>query len=341
VVTLSAPIAVLDTVPLAPGSTRLEALASSTQLALAAEASGCTRIWVSEHHASANTACSSPPIMIAHLAAHTSRIRVGSGGVMLSNHTAMTVAEQFTMLQALHSGRVDLGIGRAPGGEPLAIRALTGREAEDPAYFADKLDDLFHFFEHSFPASHQWYGLELPLRVRAPPVFLLGASESGAGFAAGRGLPFVYAHFQNAAATLAASREYRERFRPSRHGDRPHLMVAVRVVCRAAASEAETAALAACAWNMSVGIPERLKAHLNPEAASEDEMVRRLRAGTPMVVGTPDSVARQLWRLAVRTGANELLIAPYEYEGVRRIATVRDVASAYGDLARSSYDGAA
>src|SRR5690349_12933792 len=191
----SFPLSVLDLAPVGRGSTPAEALRNSIELVQEVERLGYRRHWVAEHHNMPGIASSSPPVLLAHLASVTSTIRVGSGGVMLPNHSALTVAEQFGMLEALHPGRVDLGIGRAPGTDPLtasALRRTRDLSAED---FPQELLQLLAFFDGSFPDEHPYHRITaVPALGYRPAVWLLGSSDFSAQLAGMLGLPFSFAH---------------------------------------------------------------------------------------------------------------------------------------------------
>ena len=210
------PLSVLDLAPVAEGQDVGAALEHSTELAVLAERLGFRRHWVAEHHNMPGIASSAPAVLLAHLAAATSTIRIGSGGVMLPNHAPLVVAEQFGMLEALHPGRVDLGIGRAPGTDPLTARAL--RRSELPLgadEFPQQLGELFGYFG-GFPDDHPLRAVRaVPGLGHRPEIWLLGSSDYSAQVAGLLGLPFAFAHHFSAVNTGPAVDAYRRRFRPS------------------------------------------------------------------------------------------------------------------------------
>src|SRR5471030_1104052 len=221
------PLSVLDLVPVGEGSTAASALAASVELARLAERVGYRRLWVAEHHNMPGIASSSPAVLIAHLAACTSTIRVGAGGVMLPNHASLVVAEQFGMLEALHPGRIDLGLGRAPGTDPVTAAALRRSPALLAAdEFPEQLRDLFLFFDGAHPQI-----TAVPGRGYRPAVWLLGSSGFSAQAAGELGLPFSFAHHFASHNTVAALDLYRASFRPSDELSEPYSMIGVPVIC--------------------------------------------------------------------------------------------------------------
>src|SRR5579871_3789426 len=227
------PLGVLDLAPVPEGLTAGDALRATIDLAKKTEELGFTRFWVAEHHGMPGVASSSPPVLIGHIASATSSIRVGSGGVMLPNHSSLVVAEQFGMLEALHPGRIDLGIGRAPGTDQVTAAALRrspeGLSEDD---FPDQLMDLLGYFTGRWPQGHPFAQITaVPGRGYQPAMWLLGSSGYSAQVAGLLGLPFAFAHHFSPANTLPALSLYREHFRPSELLDQPYAMVAAAVVC--------------------------------------------------------------------------------------------------------------
>src|SRR5205807_2434009 len=207
-------LSVLDLAPVVLGSSPGEALANSLDLIQQAERLGFTRYWVAEHHNMAGIASSSPPVLIAHLASVTSTIRIGSGGVMLPNHAPLVVAEQFGMLEALHPGRIDLGIGRAPGTDPVTAHALR-RKADSLSAdeFPQQLGELLAFFNGTFPEEHPYKAITAtPGLGYQPAIWLLGSSDYSAEVAGILGLPFSFAHHFSAPHTLPALAIHRSAF---------------------------------------------------------------------------------------------------------------------------------
>jgi luciferase family oxidoreductase group 1 len=267
-------LSVLDQAPVPEGSTPAQALANSIDLAKHVERLGYHRFWMSEHHAMDLLACTAPEVVLARIGAETSRIRIGSGGIMLPHYSAYKVAEVFRTLHALYPGRVDLGIGRAPGGGPLEAHALRRerrqRAADD---FPDQLAELLMFLNRDFPAEHPFSQLTVsPEMPGGPEVWLLGSSLWSAEAAAQFGLPYSFAHFFSPVHTRAAITHYTESFRVSHHAGKPRKSVAVGVLCAETEEQAESL------------------------MASPRLLMRRIRSGDRRPVPRPEDAARELER---------------------------------------------
>jgi luciferase family oxidoreductase group 1 len=329
------PLSVLDLAPVGRGSTPADALARSAELAREVERLGYRRHWVAEHHNMPGIASSSPPVLLAHLAAATSTIRLGSGGLMLPNHAPLAVAEQFGMLEALHPGRIDLGIGRAPGTDPLTASAL--RRGGD-AYaddFPDQLGQLLGFFDGAFPEEHPYRAITaVPALGYRPDIWLLGSSAYSAQAAAYLGMPFSFAyHFAPAMLTEALD-AYRSRFRPSEQLDAPYVMLGVSVVCAPSDDEARyLAGSGALAFlRLRQGRPD---VYPTPEEAAEyrftpheREMVKAWTGSH--VIGAPATVRARLEELVERTQVDELIVTTMVHAHEHRLASYRLLAGEWG-----------
>ncbi|MGY0235564.1 LLM class flavin-dependent oxidoreductase [Longispora urticae] len=310
---IDVPLSVLDLAPVAAGTTPGEALRNTTELARRTEALGYQRFWVAEHHNMPAIASSSPAVLLAHIAAHTSTIRVGSGGVMLPNHAPLVVAEQFGTLEALHPGRVDLGIGRAPGtdqGTALALRRTAdGLSAED---FPQELASLIGYF------TGQERIVATPGRGDMPAIWLLGSSGFSAQLAGMLGLPFSFAHHFSAQNTEPALELYRRHFQPSQWLAEPYAMVAVSAICADTDERAEWLAgpSSLSFLKLRQGRPEPLvspdEAAAYPFTPMERQFVADRRVG--QALGSPETVERQLGELVARTGADELMLTAFVYD---------------------------
>src|ERR1700694_548270 len=239
----------LALVPVPTPQSTPDALAATTPLAQTADRLGYTRYWLAEHHNMPAVAATSPPGVFAHLAAHTSQVRLGSGGVMLPNHAPLAVAEQFALLEAAHPGRIDLGIGRAPGSDPitsLALRGAAGRDERDIEAFPEYLDDVValmsaHGVRVPLPRDlmRENYILKAtPAAVTEPKLWLLGSSMYSAHLAAAKGLPYVFAHHFSGQGTAEALEVYRSQFRPSDLASEPVTFLTVNAVVAETREEA-------------------------------------------------------------------------------------------------------
>ncbi|MFG2061263.1 LLM class flavin-dependent oxidoreductase [Micromonospora sp. NPDC048871] len=324
---IDVPLSVLDLAPVAAGASAGEALRHTTELARRTDELGFHRFWVAEHHNMPAIASSAPAVLIAHLAAHTSRIRLGSGGVMLPNHAPLVVAEQFGTLEALHPGRIDLGIGRAPGTDQMTAlalrRTMEGLSAEK---FPQELAALMDFFDEDRPGRI----MASPGRGQRPAVWLLGSSGFSAQLAGALGLPFSFAHHFSGQHTLPALALYRQSFRPSRWLERPYAMVAVNAVCAETDERAEWLAGPAglSFLRLRSGRPEPLaspeEAAAYPYTDLEREFVVQRREG--QATGSPETVARQLGDLLARTGADELMLTTMVYDIADRVRSFELIA---------------
>src|SRR5262245_40511504 len=235
------PLSVLDLSPVTTGGSGPVALRNSIDLAKLADHLGYTRYWVAEHHNLPSIASSAPDIMIGQIAAATSHIRVGSGGVMLPNHAPLQVAERFKTLEALFPGRIDLGIGRAPGTDQVTSIALRRRqEIRDDDDFLERFQELLLLEQRGFPEAHPFHSVRaMPADVALPPIYLLGSSGYSGQLAAAIGAGFSFAHHFANHDAVAAMTNYRKLFKPSPGRERPHAILAVAVVCADTDDEAE------------------------------------------------------------------------------------------------------
>jgi luciferase family oxidoreductase group 1 len=320
------PLSVLDLAIVGEGQSSGDALRSATALARHAEDLGFSRFWVAEHHGMPAVASTSPPVLAAHVAANTERIRVGSGGVMLPNHPPLVVAEQFALLEALHPGRIDLGIGRAPGTDPRTAAALRRTEqglgAEDfPRHLAELLALLEDRHEHLSAT---------PAASSAPQVVLLGSSDFSAQLAGVLGLPFAFAHHFSGGMTQPAIAAYRRRFRPSEALAEPHVIVTVGVVAAEDAEEAQRQADPSRLMMLALrsGRLRPLDAPGTAAAHPHLDLARSL--PSTQVVGTPEQVTAALERLAEETGADELMLSTVTHGLEARQRSLSLTATAWG-----------
>ncbi|GAB7108637.1 LLM class flavin-dependent oxidoreductase [Streptomyces phaeofaciens] len=346
--TAPTPLSVLDLVTVGSGRTATDALRTSVDLARFTESRGFHRYWIAEHHSMPGVASSSPAVILAHLAAHTDRIRLGSGGVMLPNHAPLVIAEQFGTLEALAPHRVDLGLGRAPGTDGATAAALRRSDglpdgADD---FPEQLAELTRFLDDDFPDGHPYrriHAVPGPIQATSPggvqsrhrpPIWLLGSSGFSARLAGLLGLPFAFAHHFSAQNTVPALDLYRQSFRPSEVLAEPYALIGVSVLATDDEREARRQVLAT-GLNMvrlrtgRPGLfpsPEETEAHVFTEL--EREFVDSWAAN--IVHGTADEVRTGLDDLHKRTGADELMLTSHAHRGELRLRSYELVADAYG-----------
>ena len=328
-------LSVLDQSPIPEGSSGPDALRNTLDLARLADALGYHRYWLAEHHGGLMLAGPSPEVLIGPVAAATERIRVGSGGVMLPHYSPFKVAESFSLLSGLFPGRIDLGIGRASGTDPLTTFALQrDRRTAAPDDFPQQLAELLAHFDRSLPADHPFarLGSTLPGGEERPEVWLLGSSPQSAIWAAQLGLPYSFAEFINPGGEEAA-RLYRERFEPSGRLAAPHVSAGVWVICAETDEEAQRLA-ASGRMTFSLLRRGRLIAVPPPETAlryfsqrGDDDGGASVRRG---VVGSPETVRAGLEEVAARYGADELVLVTITYDHGARRRSYELVAEAFG-----------
>ncbi|WP_017973699.1 LLM class flavin-dependent oxidoreductase [Actinopolyspora halophila] len=328
------PLSVLDLAPVSVDTDASEALLTSTELAKATERWGFHRYWVAEHHGMPGIASSSPAVLLAHLASATSSLRLGSGGVMLPNHAPLVVAEQFGMLEALHPGRFDLGLGRAPGtdqGTARALRRTSGPPSADE--FPQQLGELLGFLRDELPIDHPHVDVHAVPRETQPVVWLLGSSDYGAGLAASLGLPFSFAHHFASSNTVPALELYRDSFQPSGVLDRPYAMVGAQVIAADTHEQALHLArpIALSMLRLRSGDPGRLP---TPEEAASHELTEREQAFidnwlAEAIYGTPETVREELDALGERTGADEIMITANIADRKAKLRSYELIAEAY------------
>jgi luciferase family oxidoreductase group 1 len=308
-------LSVLDLAPVPSGSTPADALRNTLDLARHVDGLGYTRYWLAEHHNTGLIASSAPEILIGHVASVTRHLRVGSGGVMLPNHAPLKVAEVFRTLEALHPGRIDLGLGRAPGTD--ARTALALRRSQFPITadeFPQQLADLLGFFSGNLPEDHPFRPIiATPEGVGTPSIWLLGSSGFSAQLAADLGLAFAFAHHISPAPAIPALRTYLRDFRPSAYASEPHAILAVSVICADTDEEAELLAgpadltlLRFQQGRFDHRLPSVEEARAYPYTTLDREQIAFNRSR--LFVGSPETVRRDLTRLAAETAVSELMV---------------------------------
>lgn len=326
----------LDQCPVPAGSSAAEAVAATLALAAATEKLGYRRYWVAEHHNTASLASASPEILTAAIAAATTSIRVGSGGVLLPHYSPLKVAENFRLLHALHPGRIDLGVGRTAGTDPLAEAALQYRPgALGDEHFAQKVVDLLGFLDDDLDDDHPYAGVRaVPPGPGGPEVWILGSSSNGAACAAYLGLSFSFAHFITSSFGQQVMAAYRRGFTPSARLARPRASLAVSVVCADTDAAAQRLATSVAVWHLRGEGAERGPLLPPEEAAAvplgELERARVDQYRSAMVVGSPEQVRAQLVELGDLFGVDELVILTNGHNPDDRLRSYELLAEVFG-----------
>lgn len=330
------PLSVLDLSPVTTGISGAQALRNSLDLARLADRLGFKRYWVAEHHNLPNIASSAPDIMIGQIAAVTTHMRVGSGGVMLPNHAPLQVAERYKVLEALFPGRIDLGLGRAPGTDPVTSYALRRRQ-DDPAAddFLERFNELMLFEQRGFPENHPFRRVTaMPSDVALPPIYLLGSSGYSAQLAAHVGAGFSFAHHFSDFDPVGPMIGYREQFKPSGMLAAPEAILALHVVCADSDAEAERLATSvdlnfARRRQGNFGpIPSPEEAAAHPYTPTDRAWIAQNRAR--LVVGGKAKVMAHLEPLIAATKADEVMITCMIYDHEARKHSYALMAEAFG-----------
>ena len=328
-------LSVLDQSPIISGHSPAQAVAETVKLAQAADALGYHRYWLAEHHAVAALADPCPEILLTRVASATARIRVGTGGVLLPYYSALKVAEVFRMLEALFPGRIDLGLGRAPGGDMLTAQALSNGQYSAADHFAEQVQDLVGFLDDALPADHAFARVKaMPAGSTAPAVWLLGSSDYSGALAAALGLRFAFAHFINAQGGDSVTRAYRARFAPSAREAAPHAIVCTFVICAETAAEAEKLAASIdlrrlhMAQGLNTPIPTLAEAGAQTYSERELAYIRGQRART--VIGDPRQVRERLLQLREQFEADELMILTITGDYASRLKSYQLLAQEFG-----------
>jgi luciferase family oxidoreductase group 1 len=328
-------LSVLDQSPVPEGAVGGEALRNSVDLARLADRLGYHRYWVAEHHGTPGLACASPEVLIGPIAAGTSRIRVGSGGVMLPHYSPLKVAENFSMLCGLYPGRIDMGLGRAAGTDQKTTFALQRDRRQVAADdFPDQLDELLAYLEDRLPEHHPFARLAkvLPGRPNAPEGWLLGSSQQSAIWAAQRGLPYAFADFINASGAPFAAL-YRDSFKPPRSLPRPQVAVAVWAIC---AESDQAAQELTASFRMMMALLHRGQFIAVPPVekamrflAEEGGLLGALTAHRRIIAGAPATVRYGIEAVAREYGAEEVFVVNILYDHAARRRSYELIADAF------------
>ena len=325
-------LSVLDLAPVPTGTSSAEAARRTVDLARLADRLGFARYWFAEHHSMASVASSAPEILIAHVAAATQRIRVGSGGIMLPNHAPLRIAEAFHTLEALYPGRIDLGIGRAPGSEPAASRALRAFDGEQ---FPSHLSEMLALSRGELPSGHPFRRVRvMPEGVSLPPIWLLGSSGASARMAGSAGMGYSFASHFSPTPAAPAFAAYREHFTPSAQFPRPHAILGVAVVCAGSDEHARHLALTMDLARLRINrgeflpLPSPEEALAYPYSEAEREAVRHYRDMS--IVGAPDTVRALIEAKARDCGADEVMVVSNLHGHAERLRSYELLAEVFG-----------
>ncbi len=327
-------LSVLDQAPISRGSSPEETLQNTIKLAQITEKLGYKRYWVAEHHNTSGLASTSPEILIGQIAARTNKIRVGSGGVLLPQYSPLKVAENFKMLEGFHPNRIDLGLGRSPGGSQATRLALTDGLKKSLSSFPRQVSEVQGFLHHSFPEDHPYRMVKAGPKVKSQPeMWVLGLSERGAKNAANLGIGFTYGHFINPDNGEEALSTYRERFRPSLDSSKPKTNVCIFVICADTDREAEELALSQDRWLLNVEKGRDTKVPSIEEAKSKqynDEELEKIKKNRKRaVIGSPDTVKSKLLELSRRYNNEEFMVITNIYDFEAKIHSYRLLAQAF------------
>lgn len=313
-------LSILDVLPVLSGSPAADALVRAADLARLADRRGYKRLWFAEHHGMGGIASSSPEILIAHVTPMTEHLRVGAGGVMLPNHTPLQVVERYRTLEALYPGRIDLGIGRAPGTDPLTARALRSAPGEHVGHL---IAELFAFARETFPDDHPFGNVGVtPDGVRLPPVWMLGSSGGSAHLAGQIGAGYAFASHFSPTPPAPAITAYRSAFEPSEDFPEPHVILALSVICAETPAEARelSSSVEVLFQRMRTGetgpVPSPAEARAagwTPESPPRGPMAELL------IAGTPDEVRSRIETAAHKAGADEVMIMTIVHDPSARL----------------------
>ena len=306
-------LGILDQVPLSKGQSVTDRMDETIKMATLAEQLGYTKYWFAEHHGTKGMLSSAPEILMAAVAASTKKIRIGTGGILLPQYSPFKVAEISKQLESLFPGRIDIGVGRSPGGTPALRKALVDGEPRSLEEFDRQLQDLVYYIRDTLPRNHVYSGVKASPQVEAPPpMWLLGLGENSAKLAAKQGLGYVFGHFIKSARGRQAFEAYRSNFVSNGWSQTPQMLTAIFVVCADTDEQAEYLAKSQDLWLLRVekGLDSRVPS--SEEAIqyqyTDDDQKRMIHNRTRMIVGSKETVRRELMKLSERYGMDEFLV---------------------------------
>lgn len=325
-------LSILDQSPISSNQTAYDALIESMQLAQAGEALGYTRYWIAEHHDLPGLACSVPEVMLSYIGANTNRIRIGSGAVLLPYYRPYKVAEVFNMLATLFPHRIDIGIGRAPGGSAEATNALSDNFLQKTWELPALVKELLHFLNDDFSADHEYSKVSAsPIPEYSPVSWLLGTSEKSALLAAKNGMPYAFGHFMSDNDGVAIIQTYKDAFRPRKEAQIPQVIVTVSVICGETTEQAEEIAESFLIWSLQTdkgeghqGVPSIKEAKQYKITEKEKNLLNKMRQN--MIIGNPYEVKRKLMELQTNYKADEIMINTITHSPKDRIQSYKLIA---------------
>lgn len=324
-------ISILDLCPILSGETTVESFKHSVNLAQKAEELNFHRYWVAEHHNMGGIGSSAPEVLISHLAAHTKNIRVGSGGIMLPNHASLHMAEVFKTLEALYPGRIDLGVGRAPGSGSKAALALRGQRGMSAEDFPQHLEELILWLNDEIPETHPGV-LAIPTGTKMPEVWILGSSDFGALLAANLGLPYSFAQHFSQLPALELFHFYRQNFKPSKWLNKPKAMMATHIICAETDEKARELALSSdlsfslfVQTGKSIPLPTVIEAKNYGYTEQDWKEVRA--GGMPKFVGSPETIRKKLKPVIDSGFVDELMVLTMVHDQAARAKSYELLAS--------------
>lgn len=320
-------LSILDQSPLSSGKTAGQALQASMKLAQSGEKLGYTRYWIAEHHDFSGLSCSAPEVMLGYIGANTENIRIGSGAVLLPHYKPYKVAEVYNLLATLFPGRIDLGIGRAPGGSAEVTMALSDNFLQQVWKMPESFKELLHFINDDFPSEHMYSKISAaPLPSISPQPWILGTSEKSAKLAAENGTAYAFGHFMSDKDGADIMKRYIENFTPNAKLKKSESIIAVSVICAETTERAEQLALSGFIWKLKLakgegknGVPSIEEAEQYSYTNAEKEMIEDMRAKT--VIGNPQEVKQQLTDLQTTYQADELMVVTITHSYEDRVTS--------------------
>jgi luciferase family oxidoreductase group 1 len=324
-------LSILDQSPISSGKTAKEALEASVKLAQIGEQCGYTRYWIAEHHDISGLACSAPEVMLGYIGARTETIRIGSGAVLLPNYKPYKIAETHNLLATLFEGRIDIGMGRSPGGSAEASLALSDNFLQQMSKYPESVKELLKFLHQDFPSDHMFSKIiASPQPNKSPQPWILGTSKKSARLAAECGTGYAYAHFMRNHGTSIVE-IYRDNFRKNERLEKPNLIIAVSVICAETTEQAEKLALSNFLWAIQSskgeranGIPSIKEAEQYSFTSKEVDMMNKMK--NKMILGNPREVKQQLLNLQNLYQADEIMILTITHHYEDRLRSYQFIA---------------